>query len=34
MDADTLNDLEGIYGLVTHVYRAKNIRTAEGSEGY
>ncbi len=32
MDADTLNDLEGIYGLVTHVYRAKNIRTAEAAK--
>ena len=32
MDADTLNDLEGIYGLVTHVYCAKNIRTAEAAK--
>jgi UDPglucose 6-dehydrogenase/UDP-N-acetyl-D-galactosamine dehydrogenase len=32
MDAATLQDLANLYGLVTHVYSAKNIRTAEAAK--
>jgi len=32
MDEETLNDLADLYGLITHVYRARNIRIAEAAK--
>ena len=34
MDKQTLETLSELYGLVTNVYRAPDIRTAEAAEGH
>jgi len=34
MDEERTNVLSSLYGMITTVYRTKNIRTAEGGEGY